>query len=243
MIEGFADLIDSIEDQRKTLEVHTDSDDTAATLATQFSTRNVAVTHQYLPSKSPAFVVIRESDGSFRGALGVDTLEAIVSPDIHPPWELAETDVDLGVVLEFLDGTMFTSFERRQLLAVSREFEERAWRVGTGRLYVGFQRPAALAAQIPVYNRLARERDLAITAFLDESPKRELADAITVHATDSHEIGRYWFLAFDGGTESDIYNCALLAEERSDGLYRGFWTDDPACVAELCTYLRTRYGV
>ena len=44
---------------------------------------------------------------------------------------------------EVLEETLFTSFDRRQLLGTAREIEDRAWRVGVGTLRVGFQRPGA----------------------------------------------------------------------------------------------------
>ena len=55
-----------------------------------------------------------------------------------------------------------------------------------------------------------------------------------------HELGRFWFVAFDGG-ESELRTCALLAEEREPGAFYGFWTYDPALVGRLVDYLRRTY--
>lgn len=241
-MESLGDLLASVETEQKTIEVHTDDDALVADLEAQFSTRQVDVTRRDSPAEDPEdFVVVRGPRGEFLGALGVERLDEIVSPTIHPPWELAESDVNLGELLDFFDRTLFTSFHRRQLLAVTREYEERAWRVGTGRLYAGFQRPAAFDAQTPVYDRLARESDLDVTVFLSGDDSNGLDDAVSVVSPDESEIGRYWFVAFDGGQAGDMFKCALVAEERDAGYY-GFWTDDPGRVDELCAYLRERYG-
>ncbi|WP_123539155.1 DICT sensory domain-containing protein [Halosimplex salinum] len=248
-METLSDFVDSVEARRKTLEVHTDDAAVATALESQFSTRNVDVTRrQFSDREGDDFVVVRDAEGTFLGALGTDQLEQILSPETHPPQVLADSEVDLGEILDVLDRTVFTSFERRQLVAIVREFEERAWRVGTGTVYVGFQRAEALAAQTPLYNRLARETDLSITVFLDDAadPDRDTADldlddSIGVVSPESAEIGQYWFFVFDGGADGELYKCALLAAERTPGSYHGFWTDGPGLVDDLYTYLRTRY--
>ncbi|NIB99433.1 DICT sensory domain-containing protein [Halobacterium sp. R2-5] len=240
-MQSLGDLLDGVEAQRKTLEVHSDDDAVVADLREQFSTRHVDVTRRDSPTRdSEGFVVVRGPRGEFLGALGVGRLAELASPEIHPPWELAQSEVNLAELLDFFDKTLFTAFERRQLLAVTREFEERAWRVGTGGLYAGFQRPAALAAQTSVYNRLADESSLDVRVFLRGRDSPALDDAVSVVRSEEPEIGRYWFVAFDGGQGGDMYKCALVAEERAGG-YFGFWTDDPERVDELCSYLREEY--
>jgi DICT domain-containing protein len=49
-------------------------------------------------------------------------------------------------------------------------------------------------------------------------------------------------VAFDGG-DTEMESCALLAEERRDGEFYGFWTYDPSMVDELVAYLETTYDV
>lgn len=118
---------------------------------------------------------------------------------------------------------------RRELLAVSREIEDRAYRVGTGVLRVGFQTAAAFDTQLDAYRHLATETTLEIHVYGVDQSERSLPDieGITHHGGDD-AIDRYWALAFDGGGD-DAQSCGLLAQERSDG-YDGFWTNDPAIV-------------
>jgi len=243
MMDSLGALIERIEGQRKTLEIHTDDDAVLEALRRQFETRNVDVYHRSLGSLDGAgFVIIRSGDGAFRGALGLDQFEAILSPRIHPPWELAETDSDRAELFSFLENTLFTSYSRRQMLATTREIEERAWRVGTGRLYTGFERATALTAQTEVYDRFGSYDPLTVVVFLDDEWTELAPERMTVVSEASSELGEYWFVVFDGG-DSDLHACALLAEERRPGTFYGFWTYDPATVAELVTYLETTYDV
>jgi len=237
------DLIETIERQRKTLEVHTDDDAVLEALRRQFETRNVDVRHQSLGSLDGAgFVIIRDTDGAFRGALGLDQFLAILSPRTHPPWVLAETDDDRTALFNFLENTLFTTYSRRQLLATTREIEDRAWRIGTGRLYAGFERATALAAQREVYERFGRLGSLTVAVFLDGEWTESIPEGVTVVSANGSELGEYWFVGFDGG-DNDQEACAVLAAERRPGEFYGFWTYDSAMVAELFAYLETTYDV
>ncbi|MFD1564722.1 DICT sensory domain-containing protein [Haloarchaeobius amylolyticus] len=240
-MNSLADLIETIECQRKTLEVHTDDDTIFEALHRQFETRNVDVRHRSLGSLDGAgFVIVRGVDGAFRGALGHDQFAAILSPRIHPPWVLAETDDDRSDLFSFLENTLFTSYSRRQMLATTREIEERAWRVGAGRLYAGFERALAFAVQTDVYERFGSHTSLTVAVFIDDEWTEPVPDGVTVVSERDSELGEYWFVVFDGG-DNEQEACALLAEERRPGEFYGFWTYDPAMVTELVTYLETTY--
>jgi hypothetical protein len=213
-MDSLGDAIEDVERRRKTVVAYTTDDAVAEELKTQFSTRNVRVSRRVIPaSGGPGFVVVRDAGGEFQGAVSVDNLQAILSPEIHPPWTLEGTGADLTEVFDFLDNTVFTSYDRRQMLATSREIEERAWRRGTGRLVVGFQRSTAFAAQLPVYDRFGAETDVAVRIYIDDEWDGDSNEHIHVQSVVGGEIGQYWFVAFDGG-ESDLEACALLAEER-----------------------------
>jgi hypothetical protein len=240
-MNSLRDTLETVGQRRKTLEVHTDEEPVIAEFRHQFDTRNVDVAHRRLGSlDETGFVVIRDGDGEFQGALGLDQFEAILSPEIHPPWELADTEYDRADLFDFLENTLFSSYNRRQMLATSREIEERAWRVGTGRMYVGFQRVAALRPHTYLYDRLAARGSIDVAVFLDGDCDVTLADAVTVVTDTDSELGAFWFLVFDDG-ESGSHSCALLAEERGDGQYYGFWTFDPTIVSELIGHLETTY--
>lgn len=242
-MNSLRDSFEPVERRRKTLEIHTDDERVIAELRRQFETRNVDVTQRSLGAiDDTGFVIVRDGDGEFRGALGIDQFEAILSPEIHPPWELAETDPDRADLFDFLENTLFSSYDRRQMVATAREIEERAWRVGTGRLYAGFQRADALRAQADLYDRFGDRDSITVAVFLEEEVDAALADTVTVVTESDGELGAVWFVAFDGGG-NELHRCALIAEERDPGRYYGFWTFDPAIVGELFSYLETTYDV
>ncbi|SEQ24340.1 DICT sensory domain-containing protein [Natrinema salaciae] len=240
-MNSLRDVFEAVDRRRKTLEIHADEASVVTEFRHQFDTRNVDVTHRALGAlDGTGFVIVRDDDGEFRGALGIDQFDAILSPESHPPWELAETDHDQADLFEFLENTLFSSYDRRQMIATSREIEERAWRVGTGRLYAGFQRATALRAQAAVYDRLGAHDSLDVAVFLGEETDVALIDAVTVVADAGGDLGAFWFVAFDGGG-NEFHRCALIAEERAAGRYYGVWTFDPATVGELFTYLERTY--
>ncbi|WP_222920345.1 DICT sensory domain-containing protein [Natrinema sp. SYSU A 869] len=233
--------METVDQRRKTLEIHTDEESVVAEFRQQFDTRNVDVTHRPLGAiDETGFVIVRDSDGEFQGALGIDQFEAVLSPEIHPPWELAETELDSEDLFSFLENTLFSSYDRRQMVATSREIEERAWRVGTGQLYTGFQRPAALRDQTDVYERFGEHDSITVTVFLDGEYEGPLTDVVTVITDTGGELGAFWLVVYDGGG-SEKHRCAVVAEERDPGQYYGFWTYDPAIVGDLIAYLETTY--
>jgi len=207
-------------------------------LADLFPTRNVTVSHrQYPDDGSGGFVVVRHA-GAFQGALGLDRVRESLPPPVSDPGD--RRDASFREFMNLFEGTAFAATDRRQLLATSREIEDRAWRVGRGTLYVGFQSPDALAAQRSVYERFGERDDLAVHLYVSTEWDRPAIPGVRIYSSDSDEIGAVWFVAFEGGG-SDEYKCALLAEEREPGEYRGVWTYDPARVDEVTAHLRTAY--
>lgn len=130
-----------------------------------------------------------------------------------------------GALLDLLEDTVFASLSRRQLLATAREFEDRAWRAGSGLLHVGFQTAEAFEPQCSLYRRLATETDLDVHVHLADADGD--VDGVTVHR-DSEYADEYWFVAFDGPGDSQ---CALVAEQHGETHYEGAWTYDPGLVA------------
>lgn len=275
-MNALSDAIDAVARTRKTIEIYADEDSISEEIARQFSTRNVDVVERTLPgtdvletsgpeasdrgtsnrgTNDPGFVVLRDENGTFRAAMGIDRLGVVVAPgaDHYHAADDPDTEIldGLGNGYDFLEETLFASYDRRQLLAATREIEDRAWRRGSGRLLVGFQTAAALRAQVDAYDRLAA-RGLQITVFIedettdsndapiDDSGMEVLEEAIDVIVSDADEIGRFWLLAYDGDGD-DYSKCALLGEERNPDRYYGFWTYDPDRVDELIDYLDAEY--
>jgi len=234
-----ADVLERVEAAGRTITVY--SADEPTWVGDQFEARNVTVRHEPLPSGGPAgFVVVREAD-EFVASIGLAELREVLAPPIRRPWEDPPDSSGYRALFELLDDTLFTAFDRRQLLGAAREIEDRAWRVGTGTLRVGFQRLSAMRSQLPVYERLGAETALSIHVYGRADWEPPSVPNVTVHAESAPEIGSFWFLAFDGGAEPQNA-CALLAEERRPDQFYGFWTYDGETVGAILAHLTSTYG-
>ena len=229
-----ATLLETVERRRKTMTVYDGDSD----LKTQFAGRNVTVETRVRPAGTPgSFAVLRDESG-FLGAVSLAMLQGLLKPPIRRPWDLDSLDEGYRGLFELLDDTLFASLDRRQLLAATREIEDRAWRVGYGTLHVGFQSLDAFEAQTPVYSRLAEVTALDIHVYAVTDTPLATEPGVTFHTEPTDEIGRFWFLAFDGG-DDDEQACALVAEEVEPDAYSGFWTYDPALVADVVESLHS----
>lgn len=200
-------------------------------IETRLATHNVAVTRRELPPGGPDPFLVIEEDDRFAGALGLDHLDGLLEPPIVRPGERDDTSAGYRVLFDALDETVFSAMERRQLLAVSREIEDRAYRVGTGTLHASFQTLSTFRSQAGVYRELVTGTDLDIHVYgiADWTPP-EIA-GITYHEYGDDAHGRYWVLAFDGGGDSSRA-CGLVAREHSDR-YDGVWTYDSKLVSDI----------
>jgi hypothetical protein len=233
------EAITEVKRKRKTLVIY--SGDANTDIADQFESKNVAVQYRQLRGVGPdEFLVIRDENG-FKGAIGLTSLREFLTPPVLVPWSEEFDPSSFRDLLALLDRTLFTSFDRRQMLAASREFEDRAWRVGNGTLHVGFQSLSAFQAQTDVYRHLANETSLDIHIYgrMDWGPPR--IRNTTFHAKMSGEIGAVWFIVYDGGGD-DRQKCALVAEEGDEGRFFGFWTYDASMVDDLRFHLERTYG-
>lgn len=231
---SFERALSQVEARRKTLVVYSSAEDPDD--LDGFETRNAAVEYRKLPGEGEGFLVIRDADG-FVGSISLSELRTLLEPPLVRPQHLEELSPGYRALYELLAETLFSALERRQLLAASREIENRAWRVGEGRLQVGFQNLSAMQAQISVYAALEAETDLEIHVYGRDDWVPPDLPGVDVHAVDEGaEIGDYWLLLFEGGLEDD-QACALLAEERDPGEYRGFWTYDRELVGVLARYV------
>lgn len=206
-------------------------------LIEQLQMRNVRVEHKHLPSVGlPPFVVIRE-DGDFVGALSLESLGQLLAPPVVQPGECDDVSDGYRAILELLQETVFTAFHRRQLLATSREFEDRALRVGEGRLYVTFQSLSVFATQLDLYTTLGEQTALDIHIYGRPDWTTQPIENITYHADRSGDLTPFWCMAFDGGGD-DSQACVLIAREEGDE-YTGFWSYDHALVTDVLATLET----
>ncbi|MEF8815103.1 MAG: DICT sensory domain-containing protein [Halovenus sp.] len=209
-------------------------------LETRLATHNVAVTRRALPPGGPDPFLVIEEEGEFAGALGLVDLDGLLEPPIAHPGERDDISAGYRALFDVLDETVFSTMERRQLLAVSREIEDRAYRVGTGTLHASFQTLSTFKYQTDVYRELATETDLDIHvyAIADWTPP-EIA-GITYHEYGDDTHGRYWTLAFDSGGDNSRA-CGLVAREHSDR-YDGVWTYDSELVSDIIAVLTEGRG-
>lgn len=196
-----------------------------------FANHGVEVEYRPLPPEGPDPFIVIEADGEFAGTLGVSELTWLTEPPIVRPGERDELSEGYRVLFDLFDETVFTTMERRQLLAVSREIEDRVYRTGTGTFHVSFQTLSTFESQFEPYCRLAADTDVEIHihGLADWTPPT--IPNVTYHGYSETTLERYWVLAFDGG-DGRTQPCGLVAQEGSDG-YSGFWTDDRETVGKI----------
>lgn len=222
------ELIRDVEGRRQHLTVRAPAGeaDLAETLAEHFATENVTVEHVPIGDDEESEVLLTD-DGVIMARLCGGAVRSLARPSTDAPWHRGFERCDYRDLLVHLDETLFASYDRRQMLATSREIEDRAWRAGEGTLYAGFQAFSSLDSQLEVYRHLART-GIDVHVYGEDDCDPPAVDGITYHPSEHPDVLDTWFLVFedDGGTNS----CALLAEERSPGEYFGFWTYDAVLV-------------
>ena len=230
-----ASLLDRVRESRKAFVAYAD-ERAADDLANLFGSHGVHVERRPLPSPHvDPFLVVSDDDGEFAGAIGIDDLEGLLEPPVRPPAEHDAVSEGYRVLFELLEETVFSTMERSELLAVSREIEDRAARADGGTLRACFQRFAAFAPQIDRYRCLgARPNlDVHVHAVGDETPPA--LPGVQYHTDASGALDRYWALAFESdGVPAET--TALVARQDGD-TYEGFWTDDPLVTREVASAL------
>lgn len=230
------EIIAGVETQETTLTVMNGDGEARDALADRFATRNVTVVEDDLSTRSSGFAVLTR-DGDFVTAVGLDTLletDERTDPEFAP-----ET---YSPILDELDKTLFTSYSIREMVAASREIEDRAWRIGGGEVHTGFQTLGNMAEQTEMYNRLGESSDLDVHAYgAPEGPVPD-AEQFTVHVERAAEVRETWFVVYDGDGV-DENKCMLLAEEREPGQFYGFWSYDPETVDAAHEHLNSAYAI
>jgi DICT domain-containing protein len=237
---SLTELIEGVEAHEKTLRVFNADPDVVDTLAAQFGDRNLTVTAETTSSGGPeAFVVLSQDDAFVTAA----SVASVLADETRAETEPGFAADSYRPILDHLDETLFTSYDTQQMIAASREIEDRAWRMGKGALHAGFQTLSILEPQMDVYTRLAENERLDVHAYASpdtDVPKHDTD--LTIHVERSDEIRRSWFVVYDGAG-IDVNKCALLAEERAPRTFYGFWTYDPDTVDWIIDYLETAYGL
>ncbi|MFC7240340.1 DICT sensory domain-containing protein [Saliphagus sp. GCM10025317] len=221
--------IEAVEEGRKWLTVYSDDDSTD--LSDRLAARNATVITRRLPPRGPPPFVTIHDGPTFVGAVSLETLEELLAPPVIRPTDRTGLSEGYRALLEVLEETLFTALDRRQLLATSREIEDRAFRVGNGTVRVGFQRLSAFEHQVPLYRRLGETTRLDIHVYGRPDWEPPSLENVRYHRDEESVLAPFWCLAFDGG-EDPMQACALVARERESG-FLGFWTYDTDLVGEI----------
>lgn len=236
---SFTELIAGVEDHRKTLRVFNADDADVGALREQFHDRNVSISAEQTESGKPDAFVVLSDDSEFVTAADLTTIRDSGNERATPSFD----GEPYRPVLDHLDETLFTSYDIGQMVAASREIEDRAWRIGEGSLHSGFQRLSILEEQMDIYEQLAERGSLDVHAYaVPDTDVPEHDTDLTIHVERSDEIERSWFVAYDGGGV-EVNKCALLAEEREPRSFYGFWTYDPTTVDWIIDHLESTYGL
>jgi DICT domain-containing protein len=221
-------LIADVRGREKTLTVHAPPNaDVVDAVREYFDSQNVAIEHE--PTDGDPRAVLAD-DGEELAVVGADAVRGLTDRDLHEVGDAAP----YSPLLEHLDGTTFTSYDRRQMTMASREIEDRAWRANDGQLHSGFQQLSNVAKERTTYDRLAAS-DIDVHVY--GNPDAEVEDApFSVHGWDDEELSAMWFVLFNGGGNRE-QSSALLAEERGHGGFYGFWTYDPDLVDQALSAL------
>ncbi len=235
---SLSELIAGVAAHEQTLTVFNADASVTDDLRDRFADRNVRVVRETTGSGRPGeFLTLSDGDGVYTAT----DLEAFYDSLEDRDRVLGEDDG--GGVLDYLDETLFTSWSIARMVAASREIEDRAWRVGEGSLYAGFQTLSTLQGERDLYERLG---DSAVDVHAYAVPDTDPPDHSTfrLHLDRSEEIATSWFVVFDDASDdATTQKCALLAEERDPREFYGFWTYDPATVDYIVDHLERRYGM
>ncbi|WP_280588146.1 DICT sensory domain-containing protein [Halorubrum sp. Boch-26] len=256
------ELIAGVEAREPTLTVFNADSAVTEELREHFADRHLRIVEERTDGGPNGYAVLSR-DGEFVTAVTVDDLlrgvgdGAEASADGQLDEDAAdggggnrdptdETGIDdrrrVGEpILDHLDETMFTSYSHADMVAASREIEDRAWRVGDGELHAGFQTLDVLTGETDTYDLLGGKERLNVHAYAADEGDPPDVEHYTVHVGETAEIRETWFVAYDGGGYDDA-KCALLAEERAPGEFFGFWSYDPDTVDYIIDYLTEQYG-
>ncbi|GAA0664344.1 DICT sensory domain-containing protein [Natronoarchaeum mannanilyticum] len=256
-VDSLRELVAAIERTATTITVF--ASEPHEELLDQFSTRNVEISHESLPAVADDGFVLVQQNGAALGSIGLDALREADRATVAPPWGDRGDSPAYRQFLSLFRETAFSTDSRRELLATTREIEDRAWRTGEGRLRAGFQSLSAYQSQLSVYRRLGSETDLDVHVYGRPDWTPPAVEGVRLHEeADDEDIGRVWFVVFrdtaaerdgagrsaggsDAAANRGSNSCALLAEERKPDRYFGFWTYDDEFVAEIDDYLAAAY--
>lgn len=180
----------------------------------------------------PRNFVVLHDDAEYVAAASFGELYRVVRPDSPLVNVDDPADIEYPELLRHIDQSVFTDYGRDRMVVASREIESSAHQLG-GRLHAGFQRLSNLRPQHRLYERLAAA---GVETHVYGSPNWDVpTDAHAIHASEDDEITDTWFVVLDADADAD--KRALLAEERQNDQFYGFWTLDAEIVDTILARL------
>ncbi len=238
---SLADVIEYVKGNEKTLVVFNPpaGSTLVSDLRDYFKTQNVDVKTQQTPSGEPSGIAVLQLDEEVLASVPLDQLQELVDGGALEHGGLGVDDAKYHEILSHLKETTFTSYNKRRMVLISHEIEDRALRVNSGRLLTGFQYNSKLLDQRTLYERLGTTNLDIHTFAVPDGPTVDI-EGVSHHAEPNEEIERSWFVVFDGGGQNR-YKTALLATEQAPNQFYGFWSDDPGVVDQIDDYLDRVY--
>jgi len=205
------ELIAGVEAREPTLTVFNADPAVTQELREHFADRNVRIAEERTDAGPEGYAVLSR-DGEFVTAVAVDELLPGVGDDPAATDETGaaddgplegETPEEVGAgargrvgepILDHLDETMFTSYSHADMVAASREIEDRAWRVGDGELHAGFQTLDVLTGETDTYDLLGEKDRLSVHAYAANEGDPPDVEHYTVHVGETAEIRETWFV-------------------------------------------------
>ncbi|MFC3476802.1 DICT sensory domain-containing protein [Halobacterium litoreum] len=227
------EIIERVDSRSPTLTLYNvDTDDVVlADIQSYFDVQSVTLRRATTDDARPRnFVVLHDGD-QFLGAAGLKHLYSVIRPDSELLDVSNPEEIEYPDLLRKITQNLFTNYGRRRMTVASREIEEYAYRNG-GAVHAGFQELSNFRTQYRLYGSLA---DAGVETHLYGAPDWQIpTDAHALHEYDDDEITGSWFVVLDGDDEDKR---ALLAEERRENEFFGFWTFDASIVDTILARL------
>ncbi|MCG1003551.1 MULTISPECIES: DICT sensory domain-containing protein [Halobacterium] len=229
------DIIDGVDERALTLTLYNVDvpRGVLSDIQSYFDVQSVNLRRAATDDGIPRNFVVLHDDSKFLASSSLQSLYRVVRPDSPLIDVSAPEEIEYPELFRHIDQSIFTDYGRDRMVVASREIESSAHQLG-GTLHAGFQRLSNLRPQYRLYERLAAA---GVETHIYGRPNWDVpTDAHAIHAYEDDEITDTWFVVLDADRDED--KRALLAEEREDGQFHGFWAFDTDLVDTILDRLR-----
>lgn len=215
------DIVQHVDERTLTLTLYNSNADRSVLedIQSYFAVQTVNLRRGTTDDARPRNFLVLHDEDEFIEATVLRSLYRVVRPDSPLLGVTDPDDIEYPDLFAEIDQSLFTDYGRSRMIVASREIESQAHRYG-GTLHAGFQTFSNLKPQYRLYERLA---DAGVdTHVYGVDDWTVPTDAHDYHAYEDPEIRDTWFVVLDH--EDPSHRRALLAEERSQNQFYGFWT-------------------